>query len=241
MHKNNIISKISTKLITSKKDFMLLLPRKFIIIAYLNPVNYFLYRKNPEILDKITYLHIDSIYMVSIFCLLLKKRISRLSFDMNMLASDTFEYCVKEKKTIFFVGGTENEIEIFINKIKKRFPDLKIIGYANGYETDEKILEKWELSGKSDFLIIGLGNLRQEMFLSKISERKEEVFCISCGAFISQTANAPNLYFYPSWIYKLNLRVLYRITKDIKITLRFIKYYPRAFIYVIYDYIKSKI
>lgn len=237
----SLYSNLLKKLIFKREDFLKLLGKTKVSIAYINPVNYFVYRDNPSILNKIDFIHLDNIFFVILFSLVFRKTISRLSFDMNMLAKDVFEHCVNNGKTIFFTGGSSDEIESFVEKIRRCYPSLNIRGHINGYVSDEEILDCWIKAGKSDFFIVGLGNMRQELFLSKLSELDANVLSISCGAFISQTAGASGLYYYPNFFYKFNLRWLYRIIMEKGIVSRILVNYPRAFICFLKDiYLDAK-
>ncbi|MCX7641043.1 MAG: WecB/TagA/CpsF family glycosyltransferase [Elusimicrobiales bacterium] len=238
---NNFFNNIFSKLIFSRHEFNDLLNKRPTYITYLNPVNYKLYREDPQILNSVSNIHIDTLFMCKVLYLICRKKIERLSFDMNMLAYDLLDFCSKNKKTIFFIGGKKEEIEIFVKKIKNKFPDLNIKGYVDGYKDDYTIKNIWEKVGKSDFLIVGLGNVRQERFVAEIAKDKEYVFCMTCGAFITQTAISSDLNYYPNWIYKLNLRWLYRILREKNIFFRIIKYYPRTLFYIIYDYFRYKL
>ena len=233
--RNDLIEKIISKLVRSKEDFLELFEKRGVYICYINLGNYLLYR-NSQIIDYLTHLYIDTMSMALLLSFVINRKIERLSFDINMLAKDLFEYCIANNKTIFFAGGKEDEIEIFIKKIKKAYPELNIRGYINGYTSDEKIIKTWKDKGKSDFFVVGLGNVKQEFFISRLAKEKEEVFCIACGAFISQTAKSFSLHYYPNLIYKMHLRWCYRLIKEKRILIRFLKNYPKSFWTLILDY-----
>lgn len=237
-----MLKDLKNKLIYNVKQFerILQMSSEGVYVLYLNPFNYFFYREKPEILEKVDFIHIDNMFFTFLFSILFRRKIYRLSFDINMLAPIVFDFCIKNNKTIFFTGGTEEEINLFILKIQKNYPDLKIKGYANGFLDDESILNKWLEVGKSDFFIVGLGNIRQENFVIKLKKTNEKIFCMSCGGFISQTARSKSLEYYPYLIYKLNLRWFYRIFKEKGILRRILIFYPKSLLYIFCDSLRNK-
>lgn len=200
-------------------------------IIYMNPINYEIIM-SPNILNNPNvYIHIDNIYMTKILKLVSGIQVKRLSFDMNLLAKDFFEYCLKNNKSIFFCGGTKEDINIFVKKIKENYPSLAIKGFIDGYQSNEKIMDTLLKIDFADFIIVGLGNIRQELFAIELynflDRLGKKAIIMTVGAFISQTATSNSLYFYPEWVYKYNLRWLYRLLKDKKIIRRLIIHYPR--------------
>ncbi len=237
----NILVKLKKKLIFTKDEFMTLLSSKSsIYICYLNPLNYFIYRKDFKLLESLSYIYIDGIFFTFLLSIFYSQRIQRLSFDINFLADDIFKYCIKHNKSVFFAGGTSSEIKVFIRKIRDIYGELNISGYCDGYKTDDEIIQKWIESGKSDLFLVGLGNKRQEYFVKKLKDLNEKVFAMSCGAFITQTANSQGISYYPELVYRFNLRWLYRILRDKKVFKRVVIYYPISLIFLIYDFLKWK-
>jgi exopolysaccharide biosynthesis WecB/TagA/CpsF family protein len=198
------------------------------LFVYLNPFNYFYYRSRPDI-QKIARYRMDGFYtnfVVSFFCDIALSP-SRQSFDMTSLAPKIFNYCAEKQLSIFFAGGDESEVELFINKIRTLNSGLKISGYCSGYLNDADIINKIKQSG-ADVVVLGLGNIKQERVgFCLIKQYKALVF--TCGAFISQTANS-NVCggaYYPGYINKLNLRWCYRFFKEPHVFTRVVKYYPK--------------
>ena len=89
----NILVKLKKKLIFTKDEFMTLLSSKSsIYICYLNPLNYFIYRKDFKLLESLSYIYIDGIFFTFLLSIFYSQRIQRLSFDINFLADDIFKY-----------------------------------------------------------------------------------------------------------------------------------------------------
>ena len=64
-----------------------------------------------------------------------------------------------------------------------------------------------------DILIIGMGIIKQEQFLSKVRDAGYQGIGFTCGGFIHQTAQDKAGY-YPNWVDKYGLRFIYRMYKE---------------------------
>ena len=73
-------------------------------------------------------------------------------------------------KTFYFVGSTDDVINNTITALRKNFPNLKILGYRNGYLNNadiEKLESKIETL-KPDFIFIAMGMPKQEQLLARL-------------------------------------------------------------------------
>lgn len=242
---HNIIKIIKDKIISSREEFKSLIKNgKNAYIIYISPVNYLFLRKEIKILLEVSHIRIDTTILCFLINLFLKKNIQRLSMDLQLCVSDLFDFAISNRKSIFFIGGTKEEIEVFISKIKNFFPKLNIVGYINGFASDEEIINRIDEIKKReniDFILVGLGNKRQELFIYKYKDIFCDSFLISCGAFISQTARSKGIKFYPNFIYNYNLRFLYRILKEPRIFFRILIIYPVFFAFFLYDIVNYKL
>ncbi len=215
-------------------------PRKGLFI-YLNPFNYFYFRTTPEILNVAKY-RMDGFFVNSFVTLVcgLKEVSIRQSFDMTSLAPKIFDYCINNKLPIFFAGGKDGDVEMFVQKILAIYPDLNVVGYCSGYHPDEVIISKIKAS-KSRVVVLGLGNIKQERTGLKLI-KDYEALVFTCGAFISQTANssANEGAYYPAWINKYQLRWLYRFYKEPHVIKRVAIYYPKFLFKFIIDWLAFK-
>lgn len=76
-------------------------------------------------------------------------------------APDFFdEFCRRAQSrglSIFFLGSKDEVLEKLVVSIKKKFPNLKIAGFNNGYFKNEReIIEKINKS-RADILLVGMG------------------------------------------------------------------------------------
>ena len=122
--------------------------------------------KDPEFngcLKNFQIIHPDGIgiYLASRFLF------GRNGFKERTTGSDFYSYlidfCIKKDIFFFFFGDKE----ITLNKIHITFPNLKIVGYHNGFCFDDEEVIKKINSSNADILIVGLGSGKQEKWISE--------------------------------------------------------------------------
>ncbi|MBW4966822.1 WecB/TagA/CpsF family glycosyltransferase [Pseudoalteromonas sp. CR1] len=182
----------------------------------------------------------DGILMSKILSVFTKEKIERVSFDFSSIANEVFTFCELNKKKVYFVGAKNSELVNFISKIKLRYPNLKIVGYYNGYFEESNIchLKNDIISQETDYLIVGLGAGKQEKFILEFKDEMYPLLAFSCGGFIRQESNSSKTY-YPKLIDKFNLRAFYRMYKEPHTIKRYIISYPTNLLRLIY-LIKTK-
>src|SRR5690606_14863225 len=121
--------------------------------------------------------------------------------------------------------------------MKVNFPCLNILGFQDGYFSDqEQIKIKAKIKELSpDLIFLGMGSPKQEELAIVLKNPKLTVY--TCGAFISQTANY-GVNYYPYLINKLHLRWLYRIFKEKGLVRRYLIEYPKSLWLIINHYYK---
>ena len=116
-------------------------------------------------------------------------------------------------------------LKVAIGKITKDFPALNIVGSRNGFFSGEEDLRQ-EIDNiievAPDFLIVGMGAIKQEKFLLQVKEAGFLGCGFTCGGFLHQYAMQGKKY-YPDWINRYNLRFLYRMYKEPYTIKRYVK------------------
>ncbi len=143
---------------------------KPLLVTYLNAHNFNLAQKNERyrrILRGADLVYTDGWGVV------LAARLFGYRLPGRLTAKDFFyEFCqIAEEKqmSLFFLGGSQSVIRKTSEILKKRFPKLKIRGAQNGFFSQGQegaILLKINRT-KPDFLIIGMGSPKQELWLAK--------------------------------------------------------------------------
>lgn len=211
---NPIIEKIINSETLEEHD---LFSSKGKIYTFLNPVSYLSAREYPELFASMDGIFADG----SLFSLAIKMQtgisVTRRSFDMTSLASVLFRYAMDNGRALYLIGGDESDIELSVAVIQKYFPKLRIAGHRNGYFSDtgedyrQTIAEIVKI--QPDYLIAGMGVLRQERFIQDARKAGFKGIGFTCGGFFSQLAKC-GIKYYPGWVDRLNLRFAYRFINE---------------------------
>ncbi len=97
-----------------------------------------------------------------------------------------FRRCVKEEKSVYFVGEPLATLEKFLEKLAFLHPELKIAGAHHGYfsfdSDEERCLLKDLKSQKPDFILTGMGMPKQEIWAERIRDSLPQGVILSTGA-----------------------------------------------------------
>ena len=132
------------------------------------------------------------------------------SQKINM-PSLSLEYANKKNIKTFIVGSTVDIHKIAIEKIKKKYPNLKLVGNSHGYNPKESIINNIVLS-RPALILVALGSPRQEMFAAELQEHIDFGLIIGCGGALDIISG--NLKRAPTFMINNNLEWLYRIKQE---------------------------
>ena len=191
--------------------------KKPYLVTYLNAHNFNLAFKNnayQEILHKADLVYADGWGVVW------TARLFGHQLPGRLTTKDFFEeFCqMAEKKnlSLFFLGGEERVIKKMAKTLVNKFPEITIKGWQNGFfspKEETSILSKInEL--KPDFLIIGMGSPKQELWLAKNhSQLKIKVgWCVGgLFDFVSEEKSRC-----PKWLGDLGFEWLFRLLTEPK-------------------------
>lgn len=219
---------ISSDTISLKKIF----ERNMSIYTFLNPVSYLDALNNKILFTKFDGIFADGGLLVKAVQLCYGKKIQRRSFDMTSLAPLLFDYAQDNGKSIAIVASKQESIEQAVKILIAKYPKLSILYFRNGYfNTNEEKMDTVHkiVLLKPDFLIVGMGIVKQEDFLLKVKDAGYLGVGFTCGGFIHQIAKDKAEY-YPEWIDKHGLRFIYRMYKEPHTRYR---YFKTAFVFPI--------
>jgi N-acetylglucosaminyldiphosphoundecaprenol N-acetyl-beta-D-mannosaminyltransferase len=219
MHEDtkHIKSKLVEKIIlTDSKNEDTFLGQKGRIYSFLNPVSYLDALKHQNLFCQMDGLFADGSLLVAAIKLCYGVKVKRYSFDMTSLASTLLSYAVRNGKSVYIVASKQEQVERAVEIIREQYKDISIVGYRNGYFTNEA--EKTEeakhiVELNPDFVIVGMGAITQEQFLLKVKKAGYLGIGFTCGGFIHQTSREI-IDYYPAWIDRMNIRFLYRMWKE---------------------------
>jgi N-acetylglucosaminyldiphosphoundecaprenol N-acetyl-beta-D-mannosaminyltransferase len=173
--------------------------------------------------------------------LLTGKNIQRVSFDFTSIANEVFKYCESNNLSIFFIGAEQKEIELFVDKISCKYPDLIINGYSSGYFDNSTLLAQQIIDSGSNMVVVGMGAGKQEGFLIELFKMGFDGHGFSCGGFIRQFSTTSNDKYYPNLINTLKLRAFYRMYKEPHTIKRYAFSYPYNVLSIVYKKLTNKI
>ncbi len=131
-----------------------------------------------------------------------------------------FEESVRQGKTHYFYGGKDDEVlQKLRSNLEESYPGIQIVGmYSPPFrpltdEEDERVCAEIN-SLHPDFLWVGIGAPKQEMWMWKHQEKIQRTVMVGVGAgfnfFAGTLAKAPE------WMEKASLEWLYRLCKEPK-------------------------
>ncbi len=186
------------------------------IYTFLNPVSYLDALKHKELFSSFDGIFADGGLLVKAIKIAYGATVKRRSFDMKSLAPIVFSYAAKAGKSVAIVATKQEMVEKAVANLKKSFKGLNISYYRNGYFKSEHEMDeeaKKIVTQHPDFLIVGMGIIKQEQFLLKVRDAGYQGIGFTCGGFIHQTAQDKAGY-YPDWVDKHGLRFVYRMYKE---------------------------
>lgn len=186
------------------------------IYTFLNPVSYLDALKNRDLFAKFDGIFVDGKFLAIAIKWLYRKHVKRRSFDMTSLAPELFRYSEVHGKSIYIVAGKQDEVERSVAIFGEHYPKLNFVGFRNGYFADEHEIDaeiEKIMCVNPDFVICGMGIVRQEKFLERLKSAGYGGIAFTCGGFISQTAKNKITY-YPKIFDALNLRFVYRMVME---------------------------
>jgi N-acetylglucosaminyldiphosphoundecaprenol N-acetyl-beta-D-mannosaminyltransferase len=151
------------------------------------------------------------------------------------------ELCSREGYSMFFLGASEQNSAQAAEKLKQRYPGLRIAGRYSppvmpmDRMNHEDILRRIERA-KPDILLVAMGNPKQEKWLAMHRDRLNVPVCIGVGGSIDFVAGAVKRA--PMWMRSSGLEWLYRLAQEPKrLAQRYIgdacgfaRYMPQQFI-----------
>lgn len=119
-----------------------------------------------------------------------------------------------QKNTFYLVGGTEETIQNTYHQLIKEYPEVKIVGYRNGYIKSES--EKNELlidiqTKKPDVVFVAMGSPKQELLMEEMYQLHPAIYQGLGGSFDVYTGKVKRA---PEWWVKNNLEWAYRLIKQ---------------------------
>ena len=120
------------------------------------------------------------------------------------------ERLYKDGKSFYLVGGKQEVIDETIEKLKKEYEGINIVGFRNGYiKTDEEkqALKDDIVAKKPDVVFVAMGSPKQELLM----EKHTAIYQGLGGSFDVYTGHVLRA---PKWWLDHNLEFAYRLIKQ---------------------------
>ncbi|WLG48269.1 WecB/TagA/CpsF family glycosyltransferase [Pseudomonas sp. FP1742] len=184
----------------------------------------------------------DGMLMSTFMSRITGRTIDRVSFDFTSIADSVFSCAEKQGKRMYFVGARQVELDLFIDKIKDRYPALLIVGHHNGYfdASQATRIQADICRSETDILIVGLGAGLQEQFQQDALRAGFNGVTFTCGGFIHQEATATHHY-YPEPINRLHLRAFYRMYREPHTIKRYLIDYPTNLVHLLVMIVRRQV
>lgn len=201
------------------------------VVTFLNPYSFLKIYKSGLDLNKFDKICIDGIALKYFLDFVYRdSNIQRLSFDFTSVAKMVFEDAASKAQHGFVLGSDQHSNEKFISDVGQMFPGLNLDGRSGYFDSEDDLAEYIDNLATSDYdyIIIGMGAVKQENVAIALKDSGFQGRIYTCGGFIHQTALGGGEY-YPTWINRLNLRFAYRMFKEPSTIQRYLFDYPKAF------------
>ena len=144
----------------------------------------------------------------------IKERVTGVEIVQGLL-----EILNKEGKSLYLLGAKAEVIEQFALKIQEQHPNIKLVGYQNGYIQDKDVVFDEMAKKNPDAVLVALGIPAQELLINKHYGKFDKGIFIGVGGSFDVLSGmkkrAPQIFI------KLNLEWLYRIICEPKRIKRF--------------------
>lgn len=122
---------------------------------------------------------------------------------------------------IFMYGAKDEIISKAKQNLEKKYKNINIVGYINGYEKDNKKIIRAINKSKADIVFVALGSPKQEIWITENMDKLcASIFQGVGGSFDVFSGNIKRA---PKWMQKSGLEWFYRLIKEPKRIFRQVK------------------
>lgn len=115
-----------------------------------------------------------------------------------------------DSKTFYLIGASEEVITDTVARLKKKYPQINIIGYRNGYfKSDNERIALIEdvVDRKPDIVFVAMGSPIQELLMEDMAARHKAIYQGLGGSFKVYCGVDKRA---PQWFIDHNMEALYR-------------------------------
>lgn len=139
-----------------------------------------------------------------------KVKIKQRTPGINLIQA-LFEKMKKKGQSVYLFGASPGVAESAAKAIEKKYPGIKVVGFADGFfdKKKERIILKELQKLKPDLLLVGIGFPAQEKWIYENRKRLPVKIAIGCGGSIDILAGKVRRA--PYAFQRLGLEWLYRL------------------------------
>ena len=135
------------------------------------------------------------------------------------IATYLLEEANRKGYSLYLFGAKEEVIDSLLTVIKNEYPNIKVLGYSNGYVDNRDKVMKEVIKLKPDICMVALGIPDQEKLIYKYLNKFDKGIFIGVGGSFDVLSGTKKRA--PKIFIKLNLEWLYRIVTEPKRLKRF--------------------
>lgn len=117
-------------------------------------------------------------------------------------------------KTFYLVGGKQEVIEETVEKLRRDYPGVNIVGYRNGYiktvQERQQLISQIEAQ-KPDVVFVAMGSPKQELLMGDMIKVNPAIYQGLGGSFDVYTGHVQRA---PKWWVDHNVEFAYRLLKE---------------------------
>ncbi|UMB60801.1 WecB/TagA/CpsF family glycosyltransferase [Lutibacter sp. A80] len=190
------------------------------IINTINAYSYCVAKQDPHFAEVLTsgdVLLPDGTSIVLAAKLLANKKITKIAgWDIHQYL---LEQANKKEQKVFYLGASNNTLEIIKKKLSQEFPNIKVATYSPPYKTVFTQQDNNEMLAQvnafsPDILFVGMTAPKQEKWVYKHKNTINATVICSIGAVFDFYAG--NVQRAPKWMLNLGLEWLFRLLKEPK-------------------------
>lgn len=130
------------------------------------------------------------------------------------------------KRSFYIIGAKPDVHAAVIEKLKREYPTIEIVGHRDGYIPDDKARQQLiddVAAKKPDIVFVAMGSPKQEFLMNDMLSRHRAIYQGLGGSFDVYTGNVPRA---PKWWIDHNLEFAYRLLRQPSRLPRNLKYIP---------------
>lgn len=130
------------------------------------------------------------------------------------LFSELVEKAAKEGLRLYYFGGEEEVVQKVIQLHQEAYPQLKIVGFRNGYfkEDESSKIAQDICDSQADILFVAFSSPKKEFWIHKYKEQMNIPFMMGVGGSFDVIAGKTQRA--PKWMQKLGFEWFFRLLQE---------------------------